>query len=424
VLVFSAETHREFLRRYADYTQARFESSEREGPPNVAQVLKSERGRRARRGLRERLVRELGLADLLRRPVHLLSHGESRKVFLARLLLRSPRLLLLDDPFVGLDTRTRVALGQALEGILRDGNPQLIFFTSRPEEIPAGIDHVAVLENCRLVAAGLRVSAPIPVEGTEPWMERDAHARDAFTRAAAHYEETLNRALGPAPDEVIRMRGVTVRYGDTTALDGVDWTMRAGERWALLGPNGAGKTTLLSLVLGDHPQAYANDVWLFGRRRGSGESIWEIKARVGWVSPELQIHFPRAMNCLDVACSGYFDSIGLFRRPTEEQVERARGWLLALEAPPAPAPFNELSAGQQRLVLLARALVKHPPLLVLDEALQGLDSVYRRRFVSLIDELCHHSSLSLIYVSHYADEIPACVTRKIWLDQGKVKQIE
>jgi molybdate transport system ATP-binding protein len=176
--------------------------------------------------------------------------------------------------------------------------------------------------------------------------------------------------------------------------------------------------------LGDHPQAYANDVSVFGRRRGSGESIWEIKARVGWVSPELQIHFPRAMNCLDVVCSGFFDSIGLFRRPAPEQTERACAWLQALNAAAPSISFSTLSAGQQRLVLLARALVKHPPLLVLDEPLQGLDSGYRRMILNLVDELCAHSSLSLIYVSHYADEIPLAVTRQIRLDRGRVQQMQ
>jgi molybdate transport system ATP-binding protein len=416
ILIYSAETHRDFFRRYTDYAQARFQSFEREGPPTVEKVLMVEPGHRSKRGLRTRLVHDFDLAELLHRPVHLLSHGESRKVFLARLLLRLPRLLLLDDPFVGLDGQTRTALGNSLEKMLKNGEPQVIFFTSRPLEIPFGVDRVLQLDAGRIVATTSRECVLEPLG--QSFDQSESHA--AFTKVVADYEALLAEKTAGLSGEIIRLRGVSVTYGETRVLDHVDWSMRTGERWALLGPNGAGKTTLLSLVLGDHPQAYANDVWLFGRRRGSGESIWEIKARQGWVSPELQIHFPQAMSCLDVTCSGYFNSIGLYRRPGEEQVARARGWLEALNAAAPGASFASLSAGQQRLVLLARALVKYPPLLVLDEPLQGLDSAYRRKILDLVDRLCAHSSLSLIYISHYVDEIPQSITHRLRLEKGQV----
>ena len=122
------------------------------------------------------------------------------------------------------------------------------------------------------------------------------------------------------------MRGVNVSYDGVRVLRDIDWTVRRGEHWALLGPNGAGKTTLLSLILGDNLQAYANDITLFGRRRGSGESIWEIKEHIGWVSPELHVHYARNVSCLSVVCSGFYDSIGLYRRPTEEQRATASRW--------------------------------------------------------------------------------------------------
>jgi molybdate transport system ATP-binding protein len=420
VLVFSAETHREFLRRYSDYTQARFESVEGEGPPTVSSILRPEPGRKAKRGLRARLLNFLGLNELLQRPVHLLSHGESRKVFLARLLLRSPRLVLLDDPYVGLDRQTRVNLGAALEGMLQAGDPQIILLTSRPDEIPVEVKRFLWLEDCRVRGEVSREKAVnLLVEKGEGVVRRAA--REEFVLAAARYEADLGltkqvRGYG----EIIAMQDVSVVYDGTRILNRIDWSVRAGERWALLGPNGAGKTTLLSLVLGDHPQAYANDITLFGRRRGSGESIWEIKARQGWVSPELQIHFPRAMSCLDVVCSGYYDSIGLFRHTSPEQLLRARGWLLALGAAEPGSSFGNLSAGEQRVVLLARALVKHPPLLVLDEPLQGLDLPYRREILALVDRMCAHSALSLIYVSHYSDELPRAITHRLLLEKGQV----
>jgi molybdate transport system ATP-binding protein len=216
------------------------------------------------------------------------------------------------------------------------------------------------------------------------------------------------------------MAGVSVRYGEVQVLSQVDWTVRQGERWALLGANGAGKTTLLSLILGDNPQAYANQIDLFGRRRGTGESIWEIKHNVGWVSPELQIYYPREASFLDVVCSGFFDSAGLYRTPGAEQSALAMGWVRAfgMEAA-ASLPFNGLSAGQQRLALLARALVKHPPLLVLDEPCQGLDEPHRRYFVELLDQLCAQAPLTLIYVTHYLEEIPRCVSHRLRLEKGE-----
>jgi len=276
---------------------------------------------------------------------------------------------------------------------------------------------VLELSDCRV--AGLMDHARAQPAGADQ-PAGQAQDWEVFRQAAEDYQANLAPNLETARAEVIRMRNVSVTYGQARILDRVSWTVRAGERWALLGPNGAGKTTLLSLVLGDHPQAYANEIALFGRQRGTGESIWEIKARQGWVSPELQIHFPRSMSSLDVVCSGYFDSIGLFRRPTPNQVERARAWLGALGVPAVTASFGNLSAGQQRLVLLARALVKRAPLLVLDEPLQGLDGVYRKKMLELIDRLCAHSSLTLIYVSHYSDEIPLSVTRSLWLERGQV----
>src|SRR5208337_1001930 len=182
------------------------------------------------------------------------------------------------------------------------------------------------------------------------------------TRAASK-----GRAVAAGGRELVRLRDVTLRYGRSTILEGIDWTVRAGESWALLGPNGSGKTTLLSLILGDNPQAYSNQVVLFGRRRGTGESIWEIKRRIGSVSPELHLHFNDAATCIEVVLSGFHDTVGLFHRPTARQRALARQWLSRFGLIHlARAPLFALSAGLQRMVLLARALVKGPPLLLLD----------------------------------------------------------
>jgi molybdate transport system ATP-binding protein len=223
------------------------------------------------------------------------------------------------------------------------------------------------------------------------------------------------------PPVLVQMSQVNVSYGGVRVLENVNWTVRRGEHWALLGANGAGKTTLLSLILGDHPQVYANDVRLFGRRRGSGESIWEIKARIGWVAPELQLYHPRGVTGLQVVCSGFYDSVGLYHRCTARQRQIARSWLAHLQLSSCgKAAFERLSEGEQRLVLLARALVKAPELLVLDEPCQGLDAGKRARVRHTIESVGRQSGTSVVYVTHNPDELPRIVTHRLTLDRGQV----
>jgi molybdate transport system ATP-binding protein len=203
----------------------------------------------------------------------------------------------------------------------------------------------------------------------------------------------------------------------------VDWTIREGERWALVGPNGAGKTTLLSLILADNPQAYANRFALFGRDRGSGESIWEIKQQLGWVAPELHLYYPVGATCQDVVCSGFFDSVGLYRRCAPEHRAAAAGWMARLGISGCrDTPFARLSEGQQRLALVARALVKHPRLLVLDEPCQSLDRSNRDLVLEAIDDLTIRLAATIIYVTHRSDELPSTITHVIRLHDGLVTE--
>jgi molybdate transport system ATP-binding protein len=201
--------------------------------------------------------------------------------------------------------------------------------------------------------------------------------------------------------------------------------VRRGEHWALLGANGAGKTTLLSLILGDHPQAYANDVWLFGQRRGSGESIWEIKKRIGWVAPELHLYHPRGVSGLQVVCSGFFDSVGLYHHCSPRQRRTARQWMYHLGIGQlAHASFEALSEGEQRLVLLARALVKRPLLLVLDEPCQGLDTANRARVRRTVEAVGKQPEVSVIYVTHNPAELPRIITHTLVLERGRVSDLD
>jgi molybdate transport system ATP-binding protein len=206
------------------------------------------------------------------------------------------------------------------------------------------------------------------------------------------------------------MRNVSVHYGSHIILRNLNWTVRAGESWALLGPNGSGKTTLLSLILGDHPQAYTNEIFVFGKRRGPGESIWQHKKRIGWVSPELQTHFDDSGSVLDVVLSGFYETIGLFEAPSTRQQAAARAWLRDFELQEfAGQPLFSLSSGLQRMVLLARALVKQPALLILDEPCQGLDLAHRDLIIGRVDALIRARLVTAIFVTHRPEEVPRSV---------------
>jgi molybdate transport system ATP-binding protein len=407
-------------------------------------------------GWRREVVDLLGISPLLERRVGQLSGGERRKVVLARALLREPALLILDNPFTGLDQAFRARLFDVVATLAR-GQMRLMVVVAAGDDLPPGITHILSLDAGRVVAMGpygstlprsqtqepssLRATEAIStvrqpghcegapsvpeaistVDGQAPAPQSSGIAAVDNTASIAPLARNDRSTDRPAPDILVHMQSVHVSYGDVTILDGIDWTVRRGERWALLGPNGAGKTTLLSLILGDNPQAYANRISLFGRRRGSGESIWDIKRQAGWVAPELHLSYPRSASCLDVACSGLFDSLGLYRRCSPEQQHAALSWLERLEvASLAGTAFDAVSEGQQRLVLIARAMVKEPALMVLDEPCQGLDTAHRRRVLAAVDAIAAGRDTAIIYVTHDPHALPEAISHELRLDGGRV----
>ena len=353
------------------------------------------------------ILARLEIAPLLSRRLHQLSDGEWRRVEIARALLRAPRLLILDDPLTGLDQAFRKKLDPALSKIAAQDGIQLLILVSEGTEMMETVTHVLSLDKGRIVAQGSRDEVPAH------WMPATSQQTDT-ARSLLHSPE-----MGAPP--VIHLQDINVIHNGVQLLQNLDWTVRRGEKWALVGPNGAGKSALLSLILGDHPQAYANRITLFGRPRGSGESIWEIKRRIGWVSPELHRYHPPHTTAFDIVCSGYFDSIGLHRRCTEEQRIRAAQWTKRMGlADAAHSPFRQLPKGQQRLALIARALVKDPELLILDEPCQGLDHAHIEEVLRAIDEVTLESSRTLIYVTHRPGELPSGLTHILELAGGKV----
>ena len=217
-------------------------------------------------------------------------------------------------------------------------------------------------------------------------------------------------------ERIVELRQVSIRYGERTILNTLDWTVLNGERWALSGENGAGKSTLLSLVCADNPQSYACDITLFDRRRGTGESIWEIKKHIGYVSPEMHRAYLKNLPAIDIVASGLHDSVGLYRRTHPEQLAVCEWWMDMFGiAHLRDRDFLTLSSGEQRLCLLARAFVKDPQLLILDEPLHGLDASNGQLVKEIIDTFCRRPGKTLIMVTHYEEELPTCITHRLHL---------
>jgi molybdate transport system ATP-binding protein len=384
---------------------------------------------------RDRAAALLRVGPFLDRRLISLSNGERQRVQLARALSRPLRLLILDEPFVGMDATNREHFHSVLEALM-DTALRVLLITTRVEDLPRHITHVLRVDQCRVVSTGPRAEvlkrspvgralrcAPRRLVGragpSAPSSTSGAQRSARPTLAAVNGASAGMRRPGRGVP-IVAMRNVTVRYGDSVILENINWTVRRGESWALLGPNGSGKTTLLSLILGDNPQVYTNDIAVFGRPRGSGQSIWGLRRRIGWVSPELHLHFSDAATCFEVAASGFRDTIGLFEPPTSRQRGAVRRWLQRFQVLEyASAPLFSLSMGLQRTVLLARALVKDPPLLILDEPCQGLDPAHRAFFVRLVNGLIRSGAATVIYVSHRSDEIPPAIRRVLHLSHGR-----
>jgi molybdate transport system ATP-binding protein len=394
------------------YYQQRFNSADAEATITVAEELSAAGAVGEADG---EWLNQLQVRALLTKPLIQLSNGENKRVQLAIALREKPDLLILDNPFLGLDVEGRSVLNGIIDRLAAGGTP--IILITGEHEIPACITHIGRIENGQWSFAG-------PKAAFRPTEHRHDIRLDpsilAQLKDADPGGEGADQPIDTDHPVVIRMCDVSIHYGDATILDHINWEVRQGERWSVSGPNGAGKSTLLSLITADNPQAYANPIWLFGRRRGTGETIWEIKQKIGFVSPELHLYFDPGASCFEVVASGLFDTIGLFRPLTPDQESRVLLWteLLSLQDI-RMRRMQQLSAGQQRMILLARALIKNPPMLILDEPCQGLDEEQTAYFRELITVLCEAFDKTLIYVSHYRHELPGCIDKFLRLEQGK-----
>lgn len=347
----------------------------------------------------EKLLRRFHIQDLRHRGLRFLSTGEMRKTLLCRALLGDPQLVILDDPFDGLDLDAQGEIRRVIAE-LADGRRTLVVVTPRRGEIPPVTTHIARLEEGQLLFAG-------PRDSDRP----DGRQVELSPRWIPGTE-----AAEAAPEPLVRMDSVSVSYGDRTVLQDIDWEVHAGQVWHILGPNGSGKSTLLSLVDGSNPKAYGQAIRLFGRPRGSGESVWEIKRRIGFVSAGFHNGYPRRSSAREAILSGFRDSAGLFEKPTGLQLRRAEEWLgiLGLSAR-GEDWLREFSYGEQRAILVARAMVKMPPLLIADEPSQGLDDAHSAFVLALLDKIAAETDTAILYVSHKPEFTLERATHRLWL---------
>ena len=411
----SLELHQRLIDREEGQDDARFFSGEIGTFAKARQtILSTTKNTEAEDVDFDRIVSLLHINYLLDRSIRYLSAGEMRKVLIARALVKSPRLLILDEPFEGLDEHFRKQLTKIIVDLMNQ-RIQIILVTHHSEEVLPEITHILCLKDCKVFLKGRRE------EVLRSEKMGQLHNENNLASLSVPRNRIEPPAL-PAPKlaVLIVLKNTTVKYGDLPVLDNLNWTMKYGENWAILGPNGSGKSTLLSLIIGDNPQAYANDVYLFGKRRGSGESIWDIKSRISVVSSELQVHYRKRMRVDDVVLSGFHDSIGLYRRSTGEQKSAAQHWMEIIGIyDKAKLWFDQLSYGQKRMVLLARSMVKLPTILVLDEPCEGLDQLNRRIILGLIDDIGKRTKTHLLYVTHHQDEIPSCITNVLRLEKAR-----
>ena len=361
-----------------------------------------------RRTLQRHIYEIFHLEPLLDKYIILLSSGELRKYKLASSLFSNPRVLIMENPFIGLDAETRDQLKELLGMLAKEQGLQIILVLAKTDEIPEFITHVVEVREMRVM----------PKVARSEFTAYGLQFTDDYSAAEKGFasKSTVNSQLSTVNREIIRFNNVTIRYGERTILKDLDWTVKQGEHWSLSGQNGSGKSTLLSLVCADNPQSYACDISLFGKKRGSGESIWDIKRRIGYVSPEMHRSYKQNIPALQIVASGLKDTVGLYVRTNETEKEQCRKWLGILGVGHlAERRFMEMSSGEQRLVLLARAFVKEPELLILDEPLHGLDNENRRMVKDLVDRYCQDSSKTLIYVTHYQEELPRCIDHSLYL---------
>lgn len=388
-----------------EYYQQRYEATMNDEVPSVAEIM----GEKITTDRWKELTALFHLNNINDKKINYLSSGELRKLLIINALIEPVDVLILDNPYIGLDAASRQLLNDAIDALNASG-VTTVLLVANPADIHPNVTQVIPMHELTIEPAITEISSI-------KWVRQ----------AVMHlFDYAINIADIPLPpstdnepaDTVMKITDGVVRYGNRTIIDRINWEIKDGQCWALSGPNGSGKSTLLSLICADNPQAYSNDIILFDRHRGSGESIWDIKRRISFVSPEQSLHFHPAGDVLTIVAQGLNDTTGVFIPLRPGQREIAMEWLRLLHIEHlATRTISTLSGGERQMVILARTFIKQPRLMIFDEPLHGLDYARARAARAIINHFAARSRasqgkypLSMIFVSHYADEIPECVT--------------
>lgn len=368
--------------------------------------------------LLQELQRRLALKSVFKQGIRFLSSGQTRKVLIARALYGHhpgrPKLVILDEPLESIDKDSRQQIAECIEHYLDDDCCSLHLCRRQQDMLPH-ITHMALMNDFTITKQGIyaelsQSKAFVGMVSTRPMAPLSIPGRLKVDEPSAKTHGDATQS----PEVPIRLENVSASYGDHRVLANITWTMELHHQVLIEGPNGCGKSTLLSLIDGENHKGYGQDVFLFGQRKGSGESVWDVKAKFGVVSNELHNKYVKGWRVLEVVVSGFFDSVGLYDESGSAERDLAKQWLTTLGIVALQQHYyHELSFGQQRLVLLARAMVKHPRVLILDEPCVGLDNYHRRLILQTLDIIVSQTNTQIIYVSHVLGEQPDCINQRL-----------
>lgn len=352
------------------------------------------------------LLKRFALEPLARRPFLTLSYGEKRRVLIARALAGTPGLILLDEVHNGLDRTVRRQLDAELAAARRAG-VTVVLAAHRADDVPAGFDRALVVEDGRITYDGPVRAAP------QRWLDIHAATPGPGDPPVRHR---------PEPSEpLVRLEGAAVYRDYRPVVRGLNWTVVPGDHWAIVGANGSGKSTLLQALYGLLPFAAEGTV----RRRGHapGEHIESWRRRVGYVSPELQMEYLDDVTAEDFVVSGERLSFGLLWPTSTAERRRARAALkLVGFTSDYTTSIRQLSYGQKRLALFARAMVLNPEALLLDEPLTGLDAPYRGKIKAFLSA-CARGGVQLVVVAHHRTDLLPEINRCLEIRAGAARVI-
>ena len=358
--------------------------------------------------------------EILDRKLLSLSNGELRRVLLARMWMENPEWVYFNDLFGGLDPEYRRHLAASVVELCKRPDLNVAVRLAREDELLPEIPAFVYADKTFTQYAG-----ELPAEVAKPkYTKKELKdyeivilngVKDPVLDPSTSPDSIAfgSRMTGSAQNDtegkiLFDLKNVNVQFGDTVVLKNLNWTVRRGEHWAVMGENGAGKSTLLGMLTADHPQIYKNDITLLGERPGRGLNIWDHKAKLGFFSPELALQYREDLSLQEVLCTGFTANLCKAENTTWEERAKAKEWLNYLGFEDVEARFRSLSPIDKRVVLMARAAIRPPEVLLLDEPTQGLKGEYREKIFRLLQLLSKETTI--ILVSHYEEEWPPCMT--------------